>query len=138
MEHTIAIDNATAVAEITKWLDYKKVKSQKRNELKAVIDKLINTVEDGTLSVDEAYNLKYTLQFPLETQDKAYNTNILTFKPRMTQADMQKASEGVGIQDMEGKFIGITSQLTGLMPGEVKKLDTEDMGVCKAIASFFL
>lgn len=132
------VEKKVAVADIEGWLEYKKIKPKKREEREEQIELLISEVEAGNLTVEDGFNLKYQLEFPIQDKEGNVAVSELDFKPRMNSLDLSPYLKGVKPQDADGRLTAHVSALTGKGSGMIKKLDTEDKGVAEAIALFFL
>jgi hypothetical protein len=128
------IDSQTALYEIEKWLDFKRIKEAKRESYKAFIDNIQACIEDGSMIVDDECNLIYTLLFPIG-ENEAIKT--LSFSPRLSAKDRDIHMKGVAANDANGRLFAIIAALTKKSKEVVKALDTEDMAVAESIAVFF-
>lgn len=129
----------TAQAEVDKWLDFKKVKTQKRENNKEQIELIVDAVCDGTLVLDEK-TLVFThkLLFPLGNSDNEGTIKELTYKPRLMVRDINAKMKGVKANDPDGRIVSYVSALTDQPSGIIASLDTEDNSLAQQIVSFFL
>lgn len=131
-----AVDFETASKEVTGWLDYKKVKASTRESYKAQIDMLIESVQDGTITIDPTtFAITHNLAVPVAGID----LTTLEYKPRLTVGEKQRMSEKVKAVDIDGQIVATIAALTGKgMETHIKKLDTEDYKISQSIAVFFI
>lgn len=133
MDFKKAVDIDTATADITRWLDFKKVSEKKRETKADAIDSLIDSVCEGNLTVGEDCVLKQKLIYPFDGELKVLE---LTFKNRLRVDEVKVKSNA-----SEDAFAFITpyvSALTGLPIGVIKKMDMEDFKIAQSIANFFM
>ena len=129
----------TAQAEVDKWLDFKKVKDQKRENNKEQIELIVDAICEGTLVLDEK-TLVFThkLSFPLGSSDKEGTIKELTYKPRLMVRDINAKMKGVKAGDSDGRIVGYIAALTDQPSGIITSLDTEDNSLAQQIVAFFL
>lgn len=135
MEESGKITREVAQAEITKWLDHKRVNASKRKAYRESIKVLVNGIEDGCLVLTEDFTFKQTLKFP--TEGKIPVTELI-FKPRIRVSVVHQEMTGVKPNDADGRLCAIISALTDKAKGIIKSLDTEDYSIGQSIAIFFL
>ena len=127
------VSKEIAVADVNRWLDLKKVSSKKREDLDSDIKSIIGFVEEGVLSIDENCIITHKLKFPFGN-DKLIET--LSYKVRVSADDLTDGQKGVTTgADLIAANI---ATLTGKVKATIKKLDSEDYSVCKAIVAFFM
>lgn len=129
-----AISLEIAKSDIDKWLDYKRINSNKREDYKVFIDNLIAAIQDGCLVLDDEMKLKYELLFPIG--ENGAITHI-TFSPRLLIEKKNAALKGVAPSDADGRLSAIIQALTSQSKGVINQMDTEDFAVCQSIAVFF-
>lgn len=129
----------TAQAEVDKWLDFKKVKDQKRENNKEQIELIVDAMCEGTLELDDK-TLVFThhLSFPLGSSDKEATITKLTYKPRLMVRDINAKMKGVKSGDSDGRIVGYIAALTDQPSGIITSLDTEDNSLAQQIVAFFL
>jgi len=124
-----------AVAEFEKWTSYKRLPKNKLEDevTKRCAEEMIAEIEEGTLSLNEAFEWEYDLKFPID------NTNItkLVFKPRISQGVLDARYKKIEAKDFGGRLIATISALTGENEGTIRCLDTSDSSLCNAIVSYF-
>lgn len=126
-----------AAKEVNDWLDYKCVEPADREENKASIDKLINAVMSGVLSIADDKTITHRLKFPLDNGEGQTTVRELTYKPRVSYGELSARTRGVKPGDLEGRVVAYIAVLTGQAPAVLMKLDTADMSICQAIFVFF-
>lgn len=127
------ISKEVATEEVNKWLDYKKVKSKKREAYKDAIESLSDAISEGALILNEDFSFTQNLDFPVGS-DKQIKS--LEFKARVDVATIQKYMNGVSTGD--GRILATIAALSGQEKAVVSKLDTEDYSVASSVAIFFL
>lgn len=127
------VSKEIAVADVNRWLDLKKVSAKKRELLSSDIESMICAVEEGYLSIDEKCIIKHKLKFPIGENNSIED---LTYKVRVSADDLTDGQKGVTTgADLIAANI---ATLTGKVKATIKKLDSEDYSVCKAIVAFFM
>jgi hypothetical protein len=124
-----------AEAEVTRWLDFKKIGAKKREDHKDSIDKLIEAVEDGLLTLTDNYEFIQILKFPIGEEGAVTE---LKYKPRINVEAVQLQMQGIKVTDATALIGAYLAALTNTPKAILKKLDTEDNGIANAIAVFFL
>lgn len=128
-----AVSKEVAIKDVNAWLDYKKVSQKKRESNSDQIEVLIQAIEEGNLSIDlETFEINHELLFPIG------ETVLFTYKPRINVGLIHRRLSGIKSGDSDGRFLAYVCTLTGLNSGIVSAVDTEDYGICFAIACFFL
>lgn len=130
------VDIEVAKLEVEKWLDYKKIRSGKRQSLTDNIESLEEAICEGIIVLDDKMNLVHHLLFPLEKEDD--KVEILTYKPRIKLETLHIHLQGVKPGDADGRITAYIAAVSGQTKGLIKKLDTEDSGIAQAIALFFI
>ena len=125
-----------AEAEITGWLDKKKIMSQQREENKSSIDTLIEAIAEGVLTLDPDTNIfTHKLLFPT---DGEMPVTELTYKPRLNDNMLRQYLSGVKPADVDGRILAYMAALTGKAKGILSALDTADKRIATSIVLFFL
>lgn len=124
--------------EVEKWLDYKKVKSSKRENLSDQIDILVDNVVDGTLVLEEGCKFTHELSFPLKNEEGKDKLKTLIYKPRVNVQQINTKMTGLKPTDADGRILGYIAALTDQPLALIAKMDTEDVSIGKAFAMFFL
>lgn len=127
-----------AVAEVTKWLDAKKVNDKKREAFKDSIETIADAICDGSLSLGEGNVLIHKLKFPVETTDGKVAFDSLEYKPRLKMETIHTHLQNVKSNDADGRVCAYIAALASKPKDLIKKLDTEDYSIGQAIAIFFL
>jgi len=122
----------TATKEVEKWLDFKKIKPRRREQLQALIDTLVDSVQVGQLVLEDEMSFRMTLDFPVAEMSE------LKFKPRITDAELSKYKrniKGADAWDTQQLVLlcGLTEQTTEI----IKRMDTNDRNTADAIIIFF-
>lgn len=129
----VAIEQAEA--EVTKWLDYKKISEDDRVDQADDIQTLVKAISSGVLVMDADCNLIHKLKFPL---DGEMPITELKYKPRIKVASVHSHLQGIKSSDGDGRLCAYVAALASQPKDVIKALDTEDYRVGRAIAIFFL
>lgn len=128
-----------AAKEVESWLDYKKVKTGKRENLADQISILEENVCDGTLVLDDkTHKFTHKLQFPIENSKGEVTVKEIIYKPRLKVKEINAKMTGVKANDADGRVIGYVAALTEQPVAVISNLDTEDNSLAQAFAMFFL
>lgn len=123
-----------AIAEVNKWLDFKRVSQTKREELEKNIETITNAIEQGNLVLGTDYSLTQKLLFPLGDNDEVRE---LTHKARVALGTIHLHMQGVKTGDVDGRLVAYVAAVCGKPKDLIKKMDTEDYSIALAIALFF-
>lgn len=126
----VSLEQATA--EITGWLDSKKVYESVREENKSSIDLLVEAMMRGDLVLDDKDVFTHTLLFALP------ELKTLTYKPRVNDKMLNAARQGVKPSDAYGQLTALVSALTSTPKAVIEGLDSADKKISMSIAVFFL
>lgn len=129
------VSKEVAQAEITKWLDSKKIGSLKRESQENQINVLVEAICDGFLKVESDCTLVQTLKFET-TEGKPIKE--LRYKSRLTLKEVNQHLQSVKATDVDGRILAYAAALTGEAKGILVRFDTEDSSVMQAIVLFFI
>lgn len=130
------VNRETAEAEVTAWLDHKKLSPKRRESKKEVIESLIELVQDGTIVIDqENFEIKQILKFEIGNQEKIRE---LIWKPFGNVGKVQIFMKNVESADYSGNCIAYACAQTGQSKNIINALEYEDATVIKVIANFFM
>jgi hypothetical protein len=132
------VDRIQAEEEFDNWLDFKKIRSSKKESNKDFGEQIIDAICEGDLSIDKDHNLSYKLGVSLEDENGAEKLSKLTFKPRLKVHELNSKLKGVKSDDGDGRIVAYVSAITGQPGGIIRNLDTSDYGICQAIVMYFL
>tara|TARA_R110000796_G_scaffold60642_9_gene140338 strand:- start:24439 stop:24855 length:417 start_codon:yes stop_codon:yes gene_type:complete len=133
LEDGMVMTAEAAKAEVMLWLDYKKVRKTTISNSTDAINNIAGAVAEGLLVLNsESFEWEQKLMNPIES------TKTLTYKPRLSASEIQASMRGISSGDPMGIMIGLVAQLTGNLSGVIKKIDSEDYGICQNIALFFV
>ena len=130
------ISQDQAQAEVTEWLDKKKVFAKEREAKKAEIEAMVDAIVNGVLSIDETGIIKHTLIFPVQDKDGRDVLNSVSYKLRLDTGSINQRLKGLGM-NME-LMSGYGAALTDQPIGYINKMDTQDSKILRAIAGFFM
>ena len=136
--NTEKVTRKVAELEVTKWLDHKKVKDRKRENLQDQIDIMVGAIIDGSLVLDQDCKFTHQLSFPIENAKGEVTVRSLTYKPRLSVIEINAKMKGVKPTDADARVVGYISALTGQPSAVLTSLDTEDNSLAQAFATFFL
>ena len=132
----VSLDQAKK--EVNKWLDFKKVDNDKRDENTENIDALAKAISLGYLILDKDHNFIQDLKFPIEDSEGSPVQSQLKFKPRLTVGEVNKVSNGVKPGDQRANMIANTSARTGNPKAIIDLMDAEDFDTTALIMAYFL
>lgn len=132
------VEKNVALGYVNEWLDKKRLRSSKRESLKATIEELASCVEDGILEFDESGEIVHHLIWPITDENGNETIKQLRYKLRVNEAMMEPYKKGLKPGDNDGRLNAYVSALTGQVKGIVRSLDSEDLGIAQNIAVFFL
>jgi len=124
-----------AEVEVNSWLDHKKISAKKREAQRDQIESLVCAMEEGVLILNENKVFIHELLTPIGSEAKITK---LEFAPRISIGSVHKHLEGVKSDSVDGRILAYVAALTSNTKDVIKKLDTEDYGICQSIAIFFL
>jgi len=127
-----------AAEDVSRWLDYKRVSSKKRETYKEAIESLTEGVMNGSISIDSDCVIAHLLMFPVEDSTGKIAFDKLTYKPRLSVGGATIAMKNVKPGDTDGRIMATVSALTDKAIGLLNKIDTEDNNLAQAVAIFFL
>jgi hypothetical protein len=126
-----------AIAEVQKWLDFKRISPNRRESLQSMIDNLANAVVDGTIVINDNNQIEHTLVFPLEGETGGIQK--LTYKSRLSDADLEPYKRTLKGTDFDSTLKRTILALTGQPLGVINRLDSStDKGTAESIAVFFV
>jgi len=130
-----AVTNEVAMAEVTAWLDKKKVYPSTRETQKDSIDLLVEAIMAGDLTYDEDKNeFVHKLLFP----DAVGGVTEFRYKARLNDRMLIPHLQGVKSNDADGRLLAHTAALTSQPKELLKGIDSADKKIMMSIAVFFL
>lgn len=132
------VNAETAMREIRKWLEFKKIDDDKIEEQKDNIEALAKSISAGHLILDDSFNLIYTLKWAILDDDGGVVCDKLTFKPRLKIGELQAKTQNIKATDAFALISAYVSALTNQNSGIIKQMDSEDYKTAQAITVFFL
>ena len=138
MPKTEKVTRKVAELEVNKWLDHKKVKDKKRENLQDQIDIMVDSIIDGSLVLDQDFKFTHQLSFPIENSNGETTVKSLTYKPRLSVKEINSRMKGIKANDPDARVVGYIAALTDQPRAVLTDLDTEDNAVAQAFATFFL
>lgn len=128
-----------AEKEVDLWLDYKRVKSKKRENLAPQIEVLVDGIVDGSLVLDhQSFVFKQILLFPLKNSKGDVTVASISYKPRLNVKQINAKMKGVKPTDADARVVGYIAALTDEATEVLTHLDSEDNSIAQAFATFFL
>jgi len=127
-----------AKKEVNKWLDFKKVDVEKRDENIESIEAIAKSISTGYLVLDKDHNLIQELKFPMEDEDGNVVMSQLKFKPRLKMGEIQNKTQNLKAGDTFALITGYICALTNINSGLIKQLDSEDYKIAQSVVIFFL
>ena len=120
--------------EFKRWFDAKKLPEYLLEKKADDKDVIIAAIQSGNLVLNDENTFTQVLNFPIKDGQVAE----LTFAFRITEGELAAASKGLRPDDLIGQLpIAYVAALTSQNRGVIRAMDTVDLNVGKAIASFF-
>lgn len=130
------VSEKVARKDVEKWLDFKKVSEQKREENEATINALVTSVMSGALVVaEDGSHIVQKLQHPIGNEGQI---KTLNYTARLTVGQRNKWLKGVKATDTADYLVAHIAALTGENKRVDEDMDTEDHSVAQNIALFFI
>ena len=132
------ISREAAEAELTGWLDAKKVFQSVRegDAGKQNIDDIIGFIMEGVLEINTDGTLKHNLIFPL---GETSSIKELSYKQRLNDKMVQPYLKGVSPSDAFGVFLAYAAAATDQPKNILNALDSgTDRKVMQSIVFFFI
>lgn len=126
-----------AEEEVNNWLDLKRVTPSERVEKAGFVNKMVESLQYGYISIDKEGKITHKLVFPLKSPEGEITTAELQYNYRAETGNLQSKTgnlKGIGM----AVYIAYASVLTGQITGKLNKLDSEDFKILQAITAFFL
>jgi hypothetical protein len=135
-----AISKEVATEEVTKWLDLKRIRDNKREASKPYIDEMVYAIMDGSLVLKENNGFTQKLLFPVKIKGENGDEMIkeINFMPRMAIGELNIQLKKVDAEDNDARLLMHIVALTLENTGVIKKLETSDYKTAQAITMFFL
>ena len=127
------VSREEALAEVTSWLDKKKVYDSTRESQKDSIDLLVEAMMNGDLTLDSTTN-EFTHKLLFEEGD----VKELKYKSRLNDRMLKPYLNGVKANDADGRLLAHTAALTTQPKAILEALDSADKKIMMSIAVFFL
>jgi hypothetical protein len=137
-KQTPKVNLKTAKEEFDSWLDYKKIKDHDRLSNKDSEEIIIAAISEGSLILNEDKSFKYTLDFPVKSDDDKLILSELTFIPRLQVYKLNSVLKSYKATDAEGRMLAYMKALTGEGTGRLDKMDLGDHKLCRSIVMYFL
>ena len=129
------INRESAIEDFKKWLDYKRVNENKRQQSSQQEEVIVDAICNGDITIDEECNIHQKLVFPVEGE---VGFDELVYRPRINRKLLQAKLRGVKADDVDGRMSAYVAALTNKAILQITNLDTEDLRVADAIVMYFL
>jgi hypothetical protein len=130
------VDFSTAQQAVDSWLDFKKIRANKREAHAEYIEDLVSAVQEGLLVVNDDYTLTQKLAFPVGPDN---SIEELTYKARLQGVEMDKRMKGIKAGDGDGRLNAMIAALTSQTINIPRTLDSStDKSLALSITVFFL
>jgi hypothetical protein len=136
MKEVLPIEQAEA--EVSAWLDRKKILPKRRERLSVSIDNLIEAVQYGIISINDDGSIVHTLQIPVTDNKGEMVCDKLTYKARIDTDSLLKAIAALKVNIADTQLMANIAELTGQPYGVITKMDPTDLTVAKSIGVFFM
>ena len=126
-----------AQEEFEKWATAKKIKQSARDSYKSIEEKIVESISEGILILNENLEWEHTLEFPIEGAGIT-STSLLTYKLRLSTGVLNVAFKGIKPDESDERLVAMIAALTGEPKGIIKALDTStDYSLASCIATYF-
>lgn len=127
-----------ATEEINEWLEYKRIRGKRLEDLDDNIEVLVEAMVYGDL-VKDGNELVQKLVEPIGGAGGAIATEKLVYKPRIKQSQIMNIQNQNKIKttDHQGLMACYVCAITGESFGIIKSMATEDWRVAQSIVLFF-
>jgi hypothetical protein len=130
------VSKVVAQKEIETWLEYKKIGPIKREDYASNISTMVEAIMQGHLELDpETKKLTHKLKFPFGAEKQV---SQVVYKPRVDYQGVRAYLDGVKASDFDERLVAYFSALTDEPKNYFRRMDSEDQGIAKAIALFFV
>ena len=137
LQEKMTIERATQ--EINEWLDYKKISPKKRETHKDSIETLVDALQCGTIVIKEDKTIVHKLLFPITVgPNEEVTTSEITYQPRIRVEALNLRLKGISSNDVNGRLMGYVYAITKQPTNSLNGIDTEDLSIATAIATFFI
>ncbi len=134
--NTSKITREAAEAEVTSWLDKKKIFPETRDKFKDHSELIVDAISNGALTLNpESFEFTHTLLFPIGEND---GITEMKYKARLNDKQINQQMKGVKSDDVDGRVQALVAALTSQPRGIIERLDTADKRIATAIAVFFM
>lgn len=146
-----SVSREVAEAEVTAWLDKKKILQGTRDRNQEYINTLVDALSEGIIVIDgnpidgkkvestatkePTWKIKHTLQFPFG-EDKSVHE--LEYLARLTDKMVKPYMVGVKADDADGRLLGYVAALSRQPRAVLENLDSLDKKIAMSVAVFFL
>lgn len=130
--------NEQATLEVIAWMDRKKIQQSRRENAKTAIANMVESVQYGTISINEDGTIEHMLQFAIEDSKGAPVVDKFKYKARVDTEALMKAYNNLKINIPDTQLLALIAELTDQPYGYVIKLEPTDMVVAKSIGVFFM
>lgn len=132
------ITREQAEAEVTAWLDKKKIFQSTRERLEDNVELLIDAIQEGTLVLNQDdWKFTHTLLHPFGSDESAKITSLV-YRSRLNDKLLKPCVQGVKANDADGRLLAYIAALTDQSRGLLESMDSVDKKIAMAIAVFFL
>jgi len=132
------IAREVAELEFNQWLDFKKVRENKRTENKQFENLILDAMETGDVTIDGQKNINFKLSLPILDDAGKPFLETFVFKPRIQVHELNNKLKGIAPADIDGRIAAYIAAISGQNIGLVGKMYTEDYSICQAVAMYFL
>jgi hypothetical protein len=125
-----------AEAEITAWLDKKKIFDETREKYKDNTEVLVEAMMNGVLTLNpETFEFKHDLLFPIGENN---TVTSITYVPRINDRMIQPYMKGVKSDDVDARLVALIGAITKEAKGVIMSMDSVDKRIATAIGIFFM
>lgn len=131
----MAVAREVAEADVAKWLDFMDIpeKTRKDNEVAAMIDHVVTSVEKGYLIIEDDGSVTHNLRVPLG----GGATKQLKYEFRLTIGEFHDAMKDVSPIDAIAQVLAKLQIISKQAPAVLRALDSRDYKIAQALTVFF-
>lgn len=132
------ISEELALAEVQKWLDFKKVDEDAIDNVEKQKKEIAKSISRGHLILKKDMSFEHILKFPILDDGGKPFREKLVYRPRLKLSEVERETDKVNMSNSFQLIRAYISALTGENSGIIKGLDTSDQKIATSIAIFFL
>lgn len=125
-------------SDVKKYLIKKKMLPLRMKALEGPIDAVAEAMSLGFLIIGDGDVITHTLIEPVKDSTGAVSLDKLTYKARLSPADVNKKISELKVLTQATQTAAISSMLTDQPVGILNKMEPQDRNICDCISLFFI